>query len=241
MSGEDLASEIPLVVVIGCIAVAVMVANLGLGLTNVMSAGSTEPSSTFGIARDALAPGSLPGASQQTTAGRFLDVNSLREKFTALDDRSFALRREVAALSRELQAQRRAAALMDNPQTEPVSGGLRPLLAEAARNWRERSHAWEVSKTLSLSGGGEEPQWIECVASGVILHPQKTRFEAGAIHSPAQAFLAALRPGQLMLLIRPSGYAVCGAVLNLLSSRGMNAVLEPVDEDWRLSVDRRSP
>jgi hypothetical protein len=238
MYSEDLASEIPVVVLVGCLAVAVAVGSLGLGLVNVMSAGSTEPISSFGLARDARDHGMPPVRRPKTREAHILDLASIREKLTALDDQCIVLRRQATVLQQEIRSQRRAAELIDNPPSETSADGLRRLLSETERKWRERARARAAALTLNLGDAGAAAQWIECVGQALILHPQEIRFEDASVHASPAAFLAALGPGRIVLLIRPSGYAVCEAVRQLLAARGVDATLEPVDEEWRLSVER---
>lgn len=245
---DDAWSQVSTVVVIvGCLGVAMSVVSLGMGFVNIMSADSGTGLSAFSVTRQKVAP---PGgfSSAPAAAPRLTDINYLREEIAAREDQIAVLRRETDVRSKELIIQRklrdtlaevRSANVAD---TGDATADTKPIALEIAkfdtqiaqlRKQSEDATRVDVTKLIQVDKSSEKPRWAECQKDGVVLQPEATLFPLSGLNN-SEALVAALNSPRLVLLVRPSGFDSCAVAMKVLDAHKIAYDMVPVDEQWQL-------
>jgi hypothetical protein len=251
MQSEERNQAVIIIVLVASLGVASSVVSLGMGFVNIMSADAAGPLSVFGLAnkkpdlnsRAAIAP------SAPSLAGRFVDVNYLREEITAREDQIATLRPEVELDSKKLDILHRLKEKLDlteKPDASEVDGvpleaqaitrEINKTQAEIARLRQRQEEAAQVHVDRWLAGikSTEKPQWVECNKDAVLLQPQSAHFAQNDLEPTNSSFVMALNSRSAILLIRPSGFDICSAVRKILDAHQIVYDLVPIDESWQL-------
>jgi hypothetical protein len=240
------------VVIVGCLGVAMSVVSLGMGFVNIMSADAGTSLSAFSVTRQKVAP---PGgfSSAPAAAPRLTDINYLREEIAAREDQIAVLRREAGFRSKELNIQQKLrdqlaearnanATDADGSDAHGTAADTRPIALEIAkldtqitqlRKQSEDAARVDVTKLIQVDKSGEKPRWAECQKDGVVLQPQATAFPLAGLNT-SDALVAALNSPRVVLLVRPSGFESCAAAMKALDDHQIAYDMVPVDEQWQL-------
>ncbi|AFY59317.1 hypothetical protein [Synechococcus sp. PCC 6312] len=90
--------------------------------------------------------------------------------------------------------------------------------------------------------GEKTPRYVECLARGVLIHPQRTLVPTAQLDSPTAAFTKLVnqiksRPSEYIIVaVRPDGFDCFEKARAVVEQAGVAIGFEPFNADWKLCL-----
>ncbi len=105
---------------------------------------------------------------------------------------------------------------------------------------RDRSNVQILAR--ETAEGDKNPRYIECIAQGVMIHPERTIVPTAEINNPNAAFVRLLnqvrnRPSDYVIVaVRPDGFDCFEKARIEIEKAGVAIGYEPFNADWKLCL-----
>jgi hypothetical protein len=258
---SDLNGPVILVVLL-CLAVALMYINFGLGVLNLATDNRLDPPRTVTTKSPGSAPVQSVGLAEQMRLlkeevraqnrelvrsrkqleAHGLEIERAQSNFRTGKQRLDEMQRQAAGLNSEVGALQRSLILKAGsfPQLAAMEHKLaeaRSALASLDQSNEELRRSLQEKRTVRTGEGRKGSQrslLVECNATGIVVLPEGRRIAFADIEK--DPFLpSSFHQAMILFLIRPTGFASFEVIRGVAEKyRALGVGYEPIDEDWLL-------